>query len=77
MAPPAVVKHLNVIDDIFSGRFSRVVDGIKYSFGFQTPEETLSYTIVPTIPLTTHAACHPVLFQEPLKIITAILAASI
>ena len=48
-----------------------------HSLCFQSAEKTLRHSIIPTIALATHAADNSIALQHPLKIMAAILAATI
>lgn len=77
MPSPAIVKHLDVIDNILPGRFSGFVIGKEDSLSFQAAEKTFSDRIVPAIPFPAHAADHAVRHQHGLKVGAAVLAPSI
>ena len=77
MTAPAVVKHLDVIDDILPGSRSAEILHPKYLFNFETTEETLRHSIIPTIAFSAHAAQYAMILEEFLEIKAAILAAPV
>ena len=77
MAPVTIVKHLDIINDIKTSLFPCPVDRVENTLNFQSTEKALSYTIIPTIPFTTHTAQHTMSYELFLKGIAAILTASI
>jgi hypothetical protein len=77
MSPFAVVKHLDVVSDIFSGIIFGFVLCKKYPFGFQTAKETLCHGIVPAVSFATHATDNAMGLEYILKVTTAILTATI
>ena len=60
MSSSAVIEHFNVICDVPAGIVSGLVNGKEDPLCFQAAEKTLSYSIVPAISFTTHAADHPI-----------------
>jgi hypothetical protein len=41
MTPPAVVKHLNVVNDVSAGLFPGLIDGEKHPLRFEAAEKAL------------------------------------
>ena len=72
-----VVKHFYIISDISPGFFSGSIGCIKYSFCFQTSEETFSNAIVPAVTVAAHAEELFIILQDFLKFIAAIPASPI
>lgn len=58
MAPLAVVKHFDVVED----RIARLLTALKalpvQTFGLQTVEETLGYRIIPAVTPSAHAGAN-------------------
>ena len=63
MTAPAVVKHLDVIDDILPGSRSTEVPHSKNLLNFEAAKKTLGHSIVPTIAFSAHAAQYPMIFE--------------
>jgi len=63
MTAPAVVKHLDVIDDILTGSGPAQVSHSKNTLNFEAAEKTLGHGIVPAIAFSAHAAQHSMFFE--------------
>ena len=70
MPSSAVVKHFDVVADIFFSFISGFVLCKKYSLGFQAAKETLCHGIVPAVSLAAHTANDTKRIQYFLKVIT-------
>ena len=77
MTAPAVVKHLDVIDDILPGSRSAEIPHPKDLLNFEAAEETLRHSIIPAITFSAHAAQYAMILEQLLEIMTAILATSV
>ena len=73
----AVVKHLDVVEQIGNRRLARSVPGAMHALVLQTVEEALGRRVIPAIPLAAHRANHVVLRQLVLKPTAGVLAATI
>ena len=63
MTAPAVVKHLDVIDDILTGSGPAQVSHSKNPLNFEAAEKTLGHSIVPAIALSAHAGQYSMLLE--------------
>ena len=77
MTSPAVVKHLDVTDDILPGSRSTEVPHPKNLLNLEAAEKTLGHSIVPAIAFSAHAAQYSMVLEQFLEIMTAILAAPV
>ena len=77
MTAPAVVKHLDVIDDILSSSRSAEIPCPKYHLNFEAAEETLCDSIVPAIAFSGHTGQNSMVLEQFLEIMAAILAAPV
>ena len=77
MTAPAVVKHLDIINDILSGGRSAEILHPENLLNLEAAEEALCHRIVPAITSSTHAGQYSMLFKQFLEIMTAILTASV
>ena len=77
MTAPAVVKHLDVIDDILPGSRSTEVPHSKNLLNFEAAEETLRHSIIPAIAFSAHTGQYSMVLEQFLKIMTAILTAPV
>ena len=73
MTAPAVVKHLDVIDDILAGIGPAQVSHSKNLLYFEATEKTLGDGIIPTITFSAHAGQYAMVLEQFLEIMTAIL----
>jgi hypothetical protein len=60
MTGPAVVKHLNVIDEFLSGNGTAGIQHPKILFLLVAAKDTLDHSLVPAITFSTHtcSACN-------------------
>jgi hypothetical protein len=77
MTPFGVVEHLNVINYVSFGFFPGPVICEKYTLSLQATEKALSYSVIPAVTLSAHTAYHFMSLEHLLKIIAAILAATV
>jgi len=77
MASGSIVKHLDVIEDISSGKIACFIDAPLDSFFLQTTKERLGHGIIPTVSASTHARFKLMFATEPQPVTTAILGALI
>ena len=63
MTAPAVVKYLDVINDILPRSRSTEVLHSKNLLNFEAAKKTLGHSIVPTIAFSAHAAQHLMIFE--------------
>jgi hypothetical protein len=77
MTAPAVVKHLDVIDDILPGSRPAEVPHSKNLLNFEAAEKTLGHSIVPTIAFSAHTGQYSMVLEQFLEIMTATLAAPV
>jgi len=73
----AVVKHLDVIDDILPGSRSAEIPHSKNQLNFEAAEKTLGHSIVPAIAFSAHTGQYPMVLEQFLEIMTAILTAPV
>lgn len=71
----AIVKHLDVIKDFFSGLISRFIGSASNSFPLEQLKEAFSYRIVVAVSSAAHAAHQPVCVQKVLPLFAGELAA--
>ena len=69
----AIVKRLDVIEDIGAGQITRFIDAFLDPFLLQATEERLRHGIVPAVAASAHAGFQVVGLQEAQPVITAIL----
>ena len=77
MTALAVVKHLDVLDDVLSGARSAGIPHPKNLLNLEAAEETLRHSIVPAIAFSAHTGQHAMFLEYFLEIMTAILTASV
>jgi len=77
MTAPAIVKNLNVIDDILPGSRSAEIPHSKNLLNFEAAEEILGHSIVPAIAFSAYTGQYPMVLEQFLEIMTAILTAPI
>jgi hypothetical protein len=75
MTSLAVVKHLNVVNDVSSGLFPGLIGGEKHPLRFEAAEKAFGNCVVPAVTFPTHTADHTVCLEQLLKIIAAVLTA--
>ena len=71
MTSLAVVKHLNVVNDVSSGLFPGLIGGEKHPLRFEAAEKAFGNCVVPAVTFPTHTADHTVCLEQLLKIIAA------
>jgi len=77
MPPPAVVKHLDIIDDITACVITGRIDMSLNSFTLEQLKEAFCNSIIVTVPATAHTGFQLVLLQKSLAVMTGILTALI
>ena len=75
MAPGSIVKDFDVVEDIGPGQIPSFIDPFADTFLFQTAEERLGYSVIPTISAPTHAWLKVIGLAEASPIIATVLAA--
>ena len=77
MTVPSIVEHLNVIDDILSGdRFAEILHP-KDLLNLEIAEEALYHSIVLAVAFSARTGQYPMILEQFLKIMAAILTAPI
>ena len=77
MTAPAVVKHLNVINDILPGKRPAEIPLPKDLLNFEAAEKTLGHSIIPAITFSAHTVQYTMLLKQLLEIMAAIQAAPV
>ena len=60
----AIVKQLDVLEDLRPGLVSRLIAAVMNDLIFERTEETFRYCVVVAVALAAHAAQHRVFFQQ-------------
>src|ERR1044072_4785431 len=60
----AIVKQLDVLEDLRPGLVSRLIAAVMNDLIFERTEETFRYCVVVAVALAAHAAHHPILFKQ-------------
>ena len=75
--PLTVIKPLNVIKNVGSGRFPGEIPWASDSFTFKPSEEAFHGRVIETIPFRTQRALDPVLTQQRLKSVAGVLGSTV
>ena len=71
MTASAVVKHLDVIDDILPGSRSAEIPHSENLLNFEAAEEALCDSVVPAIAFSAHTGQYSMVLEQFLEIMTA------
>ena len=77
MPPFAVVVHLHVLKNCLPGLLMAAIYAAIYQFTLYGLEKAFNHGVVPTIPLSTHAAQHVVFPKRGLKHLAGVLASPV
>ena len=74
MATTAIVKNLDVVKDIRTGKVTGLVDAFADTLFLQAAEEGFRHRVDPTIPPAAHAGLKVIGLTETLPVIATVLA---